>query len=246
MQPKVAIHHRSKLLQNCIERILEARGFQVVVSKAPLGGTLGGEHDILIMDFISLKGADEAALARLTAAVKVVVIADEFFLSDLKVAMRVGARGFLLSRLAPDAFVLSLRLVQEGEKVFPSELVGTLFSKELTRSIYGDVFEPKAAEAASLAAGVAAVREPFRSILELVGRGYSNRSIAEMLNTPEALVKFLLKSFMRQVGVVNRTQAAVWAVRMGLTAEVEASETVLPTLYGLKPSAVEENLRVPA
>ena len=56
-----------------------------------------------------------------------------------------------------------------------------------------------------------------REVLALVARGLPNKLIARRLGISEKTVKAHLTSVFRQIGVTDRTQAALWAQRHGVT-----------------------------
>ena len=58
--------------------------------------------------------------------------------------------------------------------------------------------------------------EREREVLSLVGAGLQNKQIALRLGISEKTVKAHLTSVFRQLGVFDRTQAALWAQRHGL------------------------------
>jgi len=53
----------------------------------------------------------------------------------------------------------------------------------------------------------------------MVAAGLPNKLIAQRLSISEKTVKAHLTSVFRQIGVTDRTQAALWAERNGLTRE---------------------------
>ena len=59
--------------------------------------------------------------------------------------------------------------------------------------------------------------EREREVLLLVAEGLPNKLIARRLDISEKTVKAHLTSVFRQIGVTDRTQAALWAERNGLT-----------------------------
>jgi DNA-binding NarL/FixJ family response regulator len=52
-----------------------------------------------------------------------------------------------------------------------------------------------------------------REIIRLLSQGFNNSVIARSLHVSRETIKLNLKSIYRKIGVANRTQAAVWAVR---------------------------------
>jgi DNA-binding NarL/FixJ family response regulator len=58
-----------------------------------------------------------------------------------------------------------------------------------------------------------------RSVLELIGRGRSNKQIAAALHLSEGTVKGYVSTVLDKLGVEDRTQAALYAVKHGLVPE---------------------------
>ena len=56
-------------------------------------------------------------------------------------------------------------------------------------------------------------------ILQALVTGSSNKMIANRLGITEATVKIHLKTLLRKIDVNNRTQAAIWAVNNGFSAD---------------------------
>jgi DNA-binding NarL/FixJ family response regulator len=219
----IGIYHRFGLISECIQTIV-SEDFESVNLEADAAAEPGRSFpklDLLLVDMVSIRGSETTFRQWCGSGTRVVVMAERCFLGDVRMAIYAGASGFLLTRLDPEAFVLSLRLVLSGQYVFPTELTGSIFSREFTRNTYGDMSNAILTSNLSKPdeGGAVYLKDPFRSVLRLVGMGYGNQTIAEALNVPESLVKFLLSSFMKRVGVRNRTQAAVWVVRHGLTAD---------------------------
>lgn len=55
-------------------------------------------------------------------------------------------------------------------------------------------------------------------VLELLGRAKANKEIAEELTLPESMVKALVRSVLYKLRLRNRTEAAVFAARYGISA----------------------------
>lgn len=110
-------------------------------------------------------------------------------------AMRAGAAGFLYKDVDPMALVQAVRAVYGGQVILA----------------------PEAAEAMlSPAQEVVALTEREREVLCLIAGGRSNREIAKDLNVAEKTVKTHVSNVLMKLGVQDRTQAALYAVRHGL------------------------------
>jgi two-component system nitrate/nitrite response regulator NarL len=123
----------------------------------------------------------------------------------LRDAMNAGADGFLMNDVSPEALLQSLELVMLGEKVFPTNLAAMLLDLSNAPSPLNSV------------RGVMTPRE--HEILQALVTGSSNKMIANRLGITEATVKIHLKTLLRKIDVNNRTQAAIWAVNNGFSAD---------------------------
>jgi DNA-binding NarL/FixJ family response regulator len=59
--------------------------------------------------------------------------------------------------------------------------------------------------------------EREREVLILVSEGLANKAIARRLGVSEKTVKAHLTSVFARIGVTDRTQAALWALRNGIS-----------------------------
>lgn len=178
-----------------------AEGLEVVKANDEIG--------IVILDFSSSEGSDAVLqiLKQMRAAnedIKLIVLTNDMSALLLARALNAGADGYLLKSLSSKALVLSLRLVDLGEKVFPTKLATMITSGQL---------DPTAAEARM--SSVKGLSEREREILRCLLHGQTNKVIARQLGINEAVVKFHLKAVLRKLNVSNRTQAAIWAISHG-------------------------------
>ena len=149
-------------------------------------------------------GSDEAReLARLCEMpgdIPIVVLSDSFSLPQLIAAMKIGASGYILKDITPEALVQSLHLVLAGEKVLPSNLVPALF----------DAGDARFASEATQNGG-AILSNDEEHILRGLAQGYPNKRIAVDLNLSESMVKLQVKRIFKKIRARNRTEAAIWA-----------------------------------
>jgi two-component system, NarL family, response regulator LiaR len=119
--------------------------------------------------------------------------------AQLHAALRAGASGYLLKDIDGDALVEAIRGAARGlPQLDPS----------VARRLMGRMQAPEDPLAALTA------RE--REVLRLVGRGMSNKEIGVALDLTELTVKGYMSEVLSKLGVADRTQAALLAVRYGL------------------------------
>ena len=117
-------------------------------------------------------------------------------------AVRAGARGYLSKDVDPQALVAAVRSVHAGHLLLEPEAVAALLGESAER--------PPVAPALT-------ARE--RDVLGLIADGRSNREIARALVLSEKTVKTHVSSILLKLGLSDRTQAALYAVRAGLVRE---------------------------
>ncbi|MFI6800633.1 response regulator [Streptosporangium canum] len=123
---------------------------------------------------------------------------------DVAPAMRAGASGFLYKDVDPAALVQAIRAVHGGQVLLAPEAAEAMLSAH--------------APAPAPAAGryVAPLTDRELEVLTLIASGRSNREIARELAVAEKTVKTHVSNVLMKLGVQDRTQAALYAVRHGL------------------------------
>jgi two-component system nitrate/nitrite response regulator NarL len=149
------------------------------------------------------EGGDLQQLRNAYPEARIVVLASDFAVDALRETMNSGADGYLMKDVSPEALLQSLELVMMGEKVFPTNLAAMLFDM--------NVIAPQHS--------VRGLSPREQEILQALVTGSSNKLIAIKLGITEATVKVHLKTLLRKLDVNNRTQAAIWAMNNGFTAE---------------------------
>src|SRR5215469_15850563 len=111
-------------------------------------------------------------------------------------ALQAGAAGFLYKDVDPDALVRAIRSVHDGHTVLAQEAAGLVTARP-----------------AGHARGIGALTGRERDVLDLLAAGHSNREIARTLHVSEKTVKTHVSAVLAKLGVADRTQAALLAVR---------------------------------
>jgi DNA-binding NarL/FixJ family response regulator len=183
--------------------LLEVQDGIEVAGEAGDAGTalaLAAEHapDVILLD-LKLPGMDGlAVLGELKArdsAARVLVLTSATEPAAASLAVRSGAAGVLYKDVDPDALVRAIRSVHDGHLLFAPEAAGSL-----VRSV-------------SAVAGLDALTGREREVLAEIAKGRSNREIARALGVAEKTVKTHVSSVLAKLGVQDRTQAALLAVR---------------------------------
>ncbi len=168
------------------------------------------EPEIIIYVTTGVTEESEAAVDRLCAVyaqARIVLVSFALSVEELGACLRVGASGYLLSSISKDALIHSLTLISLGETVFPSSLATAWLRGDMDGS--GSGVED--------AGRLRNLTPREQDILECLTLGLSNKQMARRLGITAATVKIHMKSLIRKLGVSNRTQAALWALRAGVS-----------------------------
>jgi len=186
--------------------LLEVQDGIEVAGEAGDGATalaLAAEHvpDVILLD-LKLPGLDGlAVLGELRArdsAARVLVLTSATEPASASLAVRSGAAGVLYKDVDPDALVRAIRSVHDGHLLLAPEAAGSLV---------------RSAGTWGRGAGVDALTSREREVLAELAKGRSNREIARTLGVSEKTVKAHVSSVLAKLGVQDRTQAALLAVR---------------------------------
>lgn len=116
-------------------------------------------------------------------------------------AIQAGASGYVLKRVGDNDLIHAVERVSHGEGFLDSSMIATVF-KEL-----------HIANEARLAAEFANLTAQELAVLALVTKGKTNRQIAANLYLGEGTIRNYVSSVLAKIGVVNRAQAAAFAVK---------------------------------
>ncbi|MFI9844964.1 response regulator [Nonomuraea sp. NPDC051941] len=154
--------------------------------------------DVLLLDLKMPVLDGLGTLERLAgSATRVVVLTSVSDRSDVGPAMRAGASGFLYKDVDPTALVQAVRSVHGGQVLLAPEAAEAMLSA------------PDGPPPVPLT-------DREREVLALIAAGRSNREIARSLAVAEKTVKTHVSNVLMKLGVQDRTQAALYAVRHGL------------------------------
>ncbi|MEW8082818.1 MAG: two-component system response regulator NarL [Candidatus Thiodiazotropha endolucinida] len=125
---------------------------------------------------------------------------------DVLTALRLGADGYLLKDMEPEDILKSIRKAVEGSLVISDHLT-QLLAKALREDDKLKVKDP-----------ITSLTAREKEILQCIAQGQSNKQIANVLNISEGTVKVHVKHLLKKLNLHSRTEAAVWALKEGITA----------------------------
>ncbi|MFC2021899.1 response regulator [Chloroflexota bacterium] len=167
--------------------------------------------DVILMDLNMPRCSGLEAIQALQTEmpqVNILVLTVSEMEADLFAAVKFGATGYLLKKAEPEELVQSILNIARGGAIV-SPLMATKLLTEFKDLTTGAEREPKENANADLSP-----REG--EVLQLVAQGATNKEIADSLFISENTVKTHLRSIMEKLHLVNRSQAAAYAVKRGL------------------------------
>ncbi len=129
-------------------------------------------------------------------------------------ALEEGASGYLLKDMPTDTIVQAILTVHSGGVVLPPDVTAQVI-KEMKRS--QSLTVPLEANPLSAPKELQDLTEREHGVLRQLGYGLSNKEIAEALFITEGTVKNHVSNIINKLGLRDRTQAAIFAVRFGIT-----------------------------
>jgi NarL family two-component system response regulator LiaR len=211
-QPKirVLIVDDHAIVRQGLRTFLELQDDLSVVGEAPNGRaavTLAAQQrpDVVLMDLVMPELDGIAATRQVREACpSAQVIALTSFSEDDRIipAIQAGACSYVLKDISPEALVEVVRAAARGEaRLHP----------DVARKLMNQVARPPAA-----AQGMEELTGREVEVARLVARGLSNREIAGAMVISEKTVKTHISSIFSKLGLEDRTQLAIYALKHGL------------------------------
>ena len=117
-------------------------------------------------------------------------------------AVALGASGYLMKGISRDELLTAIRRVAEG---------GDVWTRDELRRVTGALATPRVSADVEVP-----LTQRESEVLRQLAFGLTNKEIAQALGISYETVKEHVQHVLRKIGVSDRTQAAVWAVRKGL------------------------------
>jgi len=195
-----------RLVRAGLRTIIDASGDLRVVGEAGDGAeavTVVGElaPDVVLMDLSmpGVGGIEAIRRLRASGATSPVVVLTSFAEADrVRDAVEAGAIGYLLKDSEPGDVLDAVRAAAAGHAPLDPRVARALLPSA-DRSRLGP-----------------ALSDREREVLAHVARGLANKQVARALGISERTVKVHLGNVFRQIGVGDRTSAALWARDHGI------------------------------
>jgi DNA-binding NarL/FixJ family response regulator len=202
---RVLLAEDHSIVRAGLERLLGTTDDIEVVAAAEDGAQaveLAAEHrpDVVLMDISMphLNGIEATReIVEADEDVQVVVLTSFADRPQIVAALDAGAVGYLLKDAEPEEVIRGVRAAAKRESPFAPKVARTLLDARAER--------PEAQ-----------LSEREVEVLRCVAKGLPNKLIARNLGISEKTVKAHLTRIYQQIGVTDRTQAALWAKERGI------------------------------
>jgi DNA-binding NarL/FixJ family response regulator len=209
-----------------LRTFLDTRSDFEVVGEAADGESAVSEAarlrpDVILMDLV-MPGVDGLeAITRIRVAepgARILVLTSFASADQVLPALRAGAAGYLLKDAAPAEVEAAIRAVHRGDGMLDPAVTATVLAEVAHFGAGAEPAgrtEPPSAETSD--PGFTSLTPREREVLGLLGRGMTNAAIARELFVAEKTVKSHVSSILSKLRLADRTQAALYAARLGLS-----------------------------
>jgi DNA-binding NarL/FixJ family response regulator len=210
MAIKVVIADDHEVVRSGIRSLFKQADDIEIVAEATSGAeavekTLSMDPDVVLLDIRMAGGDGLTALGRIKLdkpALPVVMISAYDNPTYVARAVALGAAGYVNKDVPGEELISTIRKAAAGESAWTREELRRVTGALATPRLNADVEVP--------------LTQRESEVLRQLALGLTNKEIAQALNISYETVKEHVQHILRKVGVSDRTQAAVWAVRRGL------------------------------
>ena len=163
------------------------------------------EPDVVLMDIRMPEGDGLNALGRIKldrANMPILMLSTYDNPTYVARAVALGAAGFLLKGVTREKLIEAIHIAAAGQSAWTREELRRVTGALATPRLAADVEVP--------------LTQRESEVLRQLAYGLTNKEIALALHISYETVKEHVQHILRKIGVSDRTQAAVWAVRKGL------------------------------
>ncbi len=215
---RVAISDDHPVVRQGLRSFLEAQGFDVVGEAGDGDDAVrlvqDTRPDVLLTDLV-MPGVDGIeAIRRLRAEgppIGILVLTSFSGTEQVIPAIQAGADGYLLKDADPAALERAIRAVHRGESMLAPEVAAVVMAR-----VAGESRSPSATPPGTDHPDLARLTAREREVLAGLGRGLTNRQLAAELFVSDKTVKTHVSNVLAKLRLPDRTQAALFAVRVGI------------------------------
>jgi len=217
---KLLLADDQKLFAESLQAVLKIRAEDIEIVGIAKNGyeavELCGQTrpDIVLMDIRmpKLDGVESTKIIREKyPSIRVLILTtfdDDKYVVE---ALRLGAIGYLLKDMSPMELIHAVRTVHEGGVLISSQVAGKLVKK-----IAQTPEEKENSEEDPRPDWLDELSDKEKEILALLAQGYDNKEIAKRIYAAEQTVKNYVSIIYSKLGVKDRVQASLLAIRAGL------------------------------
>jgi two-component system, NarL family, response regulator len=155
------------------------------------------QPDVTLMDLRMPELDGVAAITAICAefpAARIIVLTTYDGDEDIYQGLRAGAKGYLLKDAEPEELLSAIRAVYKGQKHIPPHVGAKLLERMASSGLSDRELE----------------------VLQLITTGKSTQAVSKALNITERTVNFHINHILSKLGVEDRTQAVIVALRRGI------------------------------
>jgi DNA-binding NarL/FixJ family response regulator len=178
---------------------------EVATGEAAVEYAVKNDVDVVLMDIRMPQGDGLNALGRIKLDkpdLPVLMLSTFDNPTYIARAVALGASGYLLKGCTREKMLSSIRTAASGESAWTRDELRRVTGALATPRLAADVEVP--------------LTQRESEVLRQLAYGLTNKEIAQALHISYETVKEHVQHILRKIGVSDRTQAAVWAVRKQL------------------------------
>ena len=199
------------LMRNALEMAIEAVFDMQIAGEAANGKEALRliplvETDVVLMDLMmpEMSGLETIrALISVFPEIRILVLSSVDKEAEILQAVQLGALGYVTKNAQRAELLQAIRTVNAGEAFMPPKIAAKLMHTVRVAHT-GTEKRPEAGEA---------LTGRQKDVLALMGKGFTNQQIAEVLHIADATVRVHISNMMDILGIENRRELVVYAVR---------------------------------
>jgi DNA-binding NarL/FixJ family response regulator len=209
MSIKILIADDHDLVRSGLKTLLANTDIEVVAEvgtgDAAVKWALAHKPDVVLLDVRMPDGDGLTALGRIKLEkpeMPVLMLSNFDNPTYIARSVALGAAGYLIKSCSRDELIAALRMAATGESAWTRDELRRVTGALATPRLAADVEVP--------------LTQRESEVLKQLAYGLTNKEIANTLHISYETVKEHVQHILRKIGVSDRTQAAVWAVRKQL------------------------------